>query len=175
MMHLNRKSPHEVRWKRFVLYHPRGCWVWTGARHNKGYALYRVNNRNRLAHKFIWELHNGQVPDGLELDHLCRRRGCVNPDHLEAVTHRVNVQRGNAGEATRSRAAAKTHCKHGHPLTQENVTIYSNGVRRCRLCVRRMASDYQKRNLALVLARHKRWRDSRKNVEFRVVKKGGKR
>jgi HNH endonuclease len=64
----------------------RGCWRWTGARHPEGYGIFRENGRRFLAHRWSYEHHVGPIPDDLQLDHLCRVRACVNPDHLEPVT-----------------------------------------------------------------------------------------
>ena len=71
-----------------------GCWSWRGVHHSEGYAQLKVDGRPISAHRLWWEQLNGSVPDGLELDHLCRNRGCVNPSHLEPVTHALNIQRG---------------------------------------------------------------------------------
>jgi HNH endonuclease len=105
-----------------------GCWVWQGLIAPNGYAKYyagrdlgKVN-----AHRYAYEMLVGEIPDGLELDHLCRNRACVNPYHLDPVTHRVNVLRGDTFAA---RNAAKKHCPLGHPLTVE----YERG-RRCFEC-----------------------------------------
>jgi hypothetical protein len=68
-----------------------GCWEWTGNRTGDGYG--RLAGRQGLAHRLSYEYHLGPIPDGLEIDHLCRNRGCGNPAHMEAVTHRVNCQR----------------------------------------------------------------------------------
>lgn len=81
------------------------------------------------AHRVAYEEIMGPVPEGLELDHLCRTRSCVNPSHLEPVTHRENMNRGDV--ATRR----KTHCPKGHPYDEENTGIY-NGYRNCRACAR---------------------------------------
>lgn len=72
-----------------------GCWVWTAYRNDAGYGIFRVGQRNQKAHRVSYELHVGPIPDGLQLDHLCRNRGCVNPAHLEPVTSKVNTERGD--------------------------------------------------------------------------------
>ncbi len=93
---------------------PGGCWLWTGARCEKGYALFQARARRSVkGHRWIWLMTREPIPSGLELDHLCRVRHCVNPEHLEPVTHRENVRRGNAPAAQNAR---KTHCVRGHEL-----------------------------------------------------------
>lgn len=94
------------------LYEPEpnsGCWLWKGAT-ACGYGYFR----HRPAHRFAYELYRGPIPEGLQLDHLCRVRSCVNPSHLEAVTQGVNLHRG---ETIAARNAAKTHCPKGHEYT----------------------------------------------------------
>ena len=71
-----------------------GCWHWTGARQSDGYGSFQRSGQTRLAHRAMYELFVGDIPEGLELDHLCRDRGCVRPDHLEPVAHLENVRRG---------------------------------------------------------------------------------
>jgi hypothetical protein len=83
------------------------------------------------AHRVLYRLVNGPIPIGAEIDHLCRNRSCVNPDHLEAVSHRENLMRSPIAPAAIN--ARKTHCKYGHEFTQTN-TYVSSGRRRCRLC-----------------------------------------
>ena len=108
------------------------CWFWKGPLHS-GYGKLGSNNMGVLAHRFSYELLIGPIPKGLEIDHLCRNKSCVNPEHLEPVTHRENTRRGNTG----AHNAMKTHCKHGHEFSKEN-TVYqtcgSNLMRRCRTC-----------------------------------------
>lgn len=110
------------------------CWVWTAAL-CKGYAQFWDGQRQRRAHRWFWEQENGPVPDGLELDHLCRNRACVRPSHLEAVTGKVNCERGNTGQNN----AQKTHCPHGHSL--EDAYRGSKGERKCASCAKKRASD----------------------------------
>ena len=111
-----------------------GCWEWTGARSN-GYGNVEVANRKRRgAHRVIYELLVGAVPDGLELDHLCRNRGCVRPDHLEPVTASENNRRGI--NVLARKWASRTHCEHGHEYTPENTHIGTRGQRICRACER---------------------------------------
>ena len=106
-----------------------GCWKWTGSLTRLGYAMVHHNGRSRSAHCVAHAWFVGPVADGLELDHLCRNRWCVNPAHLEAVTHAVNVLRGF--DATRGAT-----CKRGHLRTPENsIIFYSRHGRARRDCV----------------------------------------
>jgi HNH endonuclease len=87
-----------VRFYRYVAAGPNGCHIWTAATNPKGYGIFKVDGRSVLAHRFAKRHRGGTVPAGLELDHLCRVRRCVNPAHLEMVTHAENVRRGDAGK-----------------------------------------------------------------------------
>jgi hypothetical protein len=107
-----------------------GCWLWGGSLNTGGYGAICVNGAKMVAHRFAYERWRGPVPPGLELDHLCRQRCCVNPEHLEPVTHRENVRRGTAGD----QHLAKTHCPKGHPYSGNNLAIANTGQRRCRAC-----------------------------------------
>lgn len=114
-----------------------GCWIWIGSRNMQGYAVLnrypRGGKPKRLrAHIVGYQLYVGPVPKGLELDHKCRMRCCVNPAHLEPVTHAENVRRGAGAAHWRN----LTHCKRGHPLSGDNVHINAHGWRRCRTCSR---------------------------------------
>lgn len=111
---------------------PDGCWRWDGSLTPTGYGRIGIGGRlanggKRIrAHRVTWVWLRGPIPDGLELDHLCRNTRCVNPDHLEPVTHRVNIQRGYASE---------THCRRGHRRTPENTYTHPAGSG-CRECIR---------------------------------------
>lgn len=106
------------------------CWIWRRATDPNGYGRFWLNSGMRLAHRVVFELHRGPVADGLSLDHLCRVTSCVNPSHLEPVTHQENVRRGNAGKPQ----AARTHCPQGHEYTEANTYIGKHGSRFCRAC-----------------------------------------
>lgn len=110
-----------------------GCWLWQRCRTSSGYGLINIRGRNRRAHRVAYEIVKGPIPAGLTIDHRCRGRACINPDHLEAVTNRENVMRGDTIPA---RNAAKTHCLNGHPFDEENTQVSAAGHRRCRTCRR---------------------------------------
>ncbi|MFF3353360.1 HNH endonuclease signature motif containing protein [Streptomyces sp. NPDC002917] len=112
---------------------PGPCHLWTGRPNPKGYGRFWTDRRYVKAHRYAYELHTGPIPAGLEVDHRCRRRACVNPDHLEAVTHRENVLRSSNIAAVR---AARTQCIAGHPFDQANTRVRANGTRQCRACQR---------------------------------------
>ena len=114
-----------------------GCWPWRFSVDRHGYGQKWAAKANgektmRAAHVLAWEAARGPVPKGMEIDHLCRNRACCNPDHMEVVTHRENVLRGNSPSA---RQARQTHCSKEYPLAGEN--LYTNprtGRRVCRTC-----------------------------------------
>ncbi len=109
-----------------------GCIVWQGYLYDKGYGQIWIARKKQRVHRVAYELANGPIADGLVLDHLCRNRACCNPKHLEAVTHRVNILRGEGASAL---AVAKTHCIRGHELNETNALI-AKGRRQCRLCLK---------------------------------------
>lgn len=145
-----RKTPME-RWcaKAALPTDPSGCWEWTGHK-KKGYGGFwpggSVNGvRYRYdvpAHRYGYERFIGPIPPGLTIDHLCRNPGCVNPEHLEAVTIGENVGRAPTQVSTIN--AAKTHCVHGHELSGNNLYVASNGARHCVSCRARRQKNRQR-------------------------------
>jgi hypothetical protein len=118
------------------------CFLWTG-RTTKGYGVISIKGKETYVHRYMWEQMRGPIPAGLEIDHLCRVPRCVNPQHLEPVTHTENLRRGNGWGG---RHARTTHCPKGHPYDEAN-TQYSQGQRKCAEChrVRQRAYNKQKR------------------------------
>lgn len=82
------------------------CWLWQGKLSNFGYARIKFGQKTVMLHRLVYEYFKGAIPDGLEIDHLCSVRHCVNPEHLEAVTHQINVSRGNTGKYIRRKQYA---------------------------------------------------------------------
>ena len=133
------------RFFRFVNKTPT-CWEWTGWR-TLGYGQFGIHGKVRGAHRISYEWHVGPIPDGMEIDHLCRNPGCVNPAHLEPVTDRENKRRV---------AEQRTHCPQGHPYSGDNLVIermFRRGrvslSRKCRTCVRATAKRGYHRRKAM--------------------------
>jgi HNH endonuclease len=126
---------------------PTDCWEWTGYRMKNGYGTIGVSHGGgtKLTHRVVYEALVGPVPEGTELDHLCRNRACVNPNHLEAVTRHINIVRGQGPAATKERAARRAHCRHGHPWDDSNTHISPQGRRVCRACKREAAKRQRAR------------------------------
>lgn len=113
---------------------PSGCWLWTATLSGKGYGQFRFRGKLWIAHRAAYEIFVGPIPEGATLDHLCRVRRCVNPEHLEPVSQRENLLRGDTITA---RHAAATHCPRGHEYNSENTYVQPiTGGRRCRTCRR---------------------------------------
>lgn len=112
------------------------CWLWTGTKNTDGYGRAYIRQgsqpkyRGYMAHRLSFVLAGGEIPDRYVLDHICRVRNCVNPEHLRAVTNKFNILAGISASAVNAR---RTHCKNGHEFTPENTRI-SRGARICRTC-----------------------------------------
>lgn len=104
---------------------PDGCWIWTGAIDGSGYGTMRIKNKSYSTHRVAYELARGEIPEGLFIDHLCRNRLCVNPSHMEPVTHVENQRR-----------ARSEFCERGHPMSGDNLRVTAAGRRSCRECDR---------------------------------------
>lgn len=129
------------------------CMNWTGGiDKSSGYGYKWIKRKKFSAHVLAYIEAKGPIPAGLQIDHLCRNRRCVNPSHLEAVTCKINVLRG---EGVTARNKRKTHCPHGHPYSPENTYTRPPGYRVCRTCKRQ--SHAERRKTAKFKADHKRY------------------
>lgn len=134
--------PPGTRFWKYVDKHESGCWLWTGSLNKWGYGqLYAgtVDGKRLpplLAHRLSYQINVGPIPEGLDVDHVCRVRSCVSPLHLEPVTRRTNLIRGVGFVSVN---AKKTQCVNGHPFDALNTAITKNGWRRCKACNRENA------------------------------------
>jgi hypothetical protein len=130
-------------WRKIAVAGPHDCWEWMGTRDHLGYGKFSIGGARKYggrevkAHAFAYEVIVGPIPEGLTIDHLCRNPGCVNPAHLEAVTHGENMRRGNGFSGLNFR---KTHCDRGHAFDRVNtrIKVDTRGRvhRACRNCQR---------------------------------------
>jgi hypothetical protein len=120
-----------------------GCWLWTGGCYPNGYSNFgNYNGIWTSGHRVSYQLFVGEIPDGLEIDHICRVISCVNPSHLRLVTHRENLLSGNTVTARR---AAVTHCPAGDEYSEQNTYRDKKNRRYCRICCNRRSKEYQQR------------------------------
>lgn len=110
-----------------VVRRPDGCWIWGACANRKGYGLFWADQKLVMAHRYSYELVHGAIANGLQIDHICQTKACVNPAHLEPVT---------PGKNTRRWAALITRCPRGHDYTPENTFVNAVGYRECRRCLR---------------------------------------
>ena len=120
-----------------------GCWLWAGSINDKGYASLWDGKKNIRAHRFSFEMAGGVLVAGLVLDHKCRNRGCVNPVHLEQVTNKENILRGESPYAKKHRSPT---CMKGHQLAGENLYTSKEGHRFCRACRKGWRREWKIRN-----------------------------
>lgn len=120
------------------------CWEWQAYKDKDGYGKFRFDNKHHRAHRFVYELLVGDIPDGLVTDHLCKNTSCVNPDHLEPVTVAENLRRG---ESIQARNARKRECIRGHEYS-EHGGMSSDGYRFCRTCAREMKRERRAKAVA---------------------------
>lgn len=148
---VSRQTDPRVRFYSFVQ-RTESCWLWTGSSW-KGYGQF-TDGRRVKAHRFAYELERGPIPEGYQIDHLCKNTLCVNPDHLEPVTQYENNMRSNSPAA---RHARKTHCPRGHDYT-ETAVLNSRGSRECRICRRDYSREYCRRARGTRPENHRRLR-----------------
>lgn len=141
-----------------------GCWEWQAAKTKQGYGQFYFNGQMMGAHRASYWLHRGPVPSGLVIDHLCRNTSCINPSHLEIVTIKENILRGDNPVA---RNARKTHCKRGHLFDENNTLFNKRGGRSCKACIRDWDTTTEQRE------KRKLWaREYRKTDRWKVYVKG---
>lgn len=147
-----------LRFINFVRPQNNGCWLWAGGRSKGGYGKFWYGGKTDIAMHFSLELAGKQIPSGHEPDHLCENRACVNPDHLEIVTKRTNLLRGNSPVGLNHR---KKHCKRGHIFSEENTYLVKrNGhtQRHCRVCMRDRAKAAYRKDPEKFRSRTRRYR-----------------
>lgn len=113
-----------------------GCWLWVGTMLVSGYGVFTAAGQTRRAHRASYEIHVGPIPAGMELDHLCRVKRCVNPQHLDPVPHRENMRRSPLMSRLGDAQAAKLACPNGHLYDETNTRITREGHRKRRACHR---------------------------------------
>ena len=140
--------PHPLKDKIYIEPNS-GCWLWGGCWSGKctkyaGYGQVRQAGVLKLTHRVVYEFFRGVIPLGLEIDHLCRTRPCCNPNHLEAVSHQINMKRGDTGKC----GLPITHCPSGHEYIKPNIKIGHDGYKYCHSCkkISRLKSYYNIKN-----------------------------
>ena len=116
-----------------------GCWMWIGTKNHRGYGQFYLG-RQVPAHRAAYGHYVGPIPDGFDVDHLCRVRSCVNPMHLEAVPHIVNIRRKFKGSKPTHNADGKPQCRRGHEMSPQNLYVSPKGRKECQACLKERSS-----------------------------------
>lgn len=142
-----RGAPFDLEWfLRWVIPEPNsGCWIWGGSLNAGGYGSVGLYGQTTNAHVVAWLLVGRAIPDDYDLDHKCRVRCCVNPDHLEPVTRSINLIRGIGPAMLAARQTAKTHCPKGHAYAGANLYVAPDGTRDCIPCQRKRVRQWRAR------------------------------
>jgi len=133
LLNMSNRQTLEAIFARLMPVPESGCWIWEGHLASDGYGAFSYHGRVCKLHRFMYEKFVGPIPSDMTIDHSCRVRCCGNPSHLEVVTNKENILRGNGAAA---RAARQTHCIRGHKFEGENLRIRLDGARVCRACCR---------------------------------------
>lgn len=135
------------------------CWLWVGAKNRDGYGNMRISSITVSAHRLVLLMHGHEIPPGMEVDHLCRVRNCVNPNHLEIVDHGTNIRRGMSGAHMTLRRMQAYQCPNGHEITDDLISVDKNtNGRRCRICSRNASKKAAAKNREKNLARAAEYR-----------------
>lgn len=141
---MSRALPERIL-NKFDVVESTGCWAWNASMYPNGYGQVWNGHRTEQAHRVVYRLLCSEIASGLEVDHICRNRACVNPAHLRLVSHRENMR---CSDAVMGLNARKTHCKRGHLLAGDNLKLQANGSRNCKTCLRLLARNSRIRRLA---------------------------
>lgn len=131
---------------------PDECWQWRGGGAGEGYGMFRISTgKTERAHRVAWRLTGSEIPEGMELDHACRNRGCVRPEHLTLVEKHYNARQGVRAYAERK--SAQTHCRNGHKYVEGSYAVTPDGWRACRACSSANTRRHYRKNAAKIIAR----------------------
>lgn len=139
-----------------------GCWIFQGCRLKSGYGRTSWNGRLWLTHRVTYSILVGEIPDHLEIDHICKNKPCCNPEHLEPVTRSENLRRGTQWYHVLERECSKTFCPRGHPYNATNTYFTTEGHRQCRACKRIALDKYVNSHRAVINERARNYRSKKR-------------